>query len=133
MASIEFQQRAIPKKDGLGLSFFIFHSGVGGFVLAGWLISSFEALLVYLLLLPAMALQWAVNRRSCIINNLESWIRTGQWRDPHNCEEGAFLLTICESVFAVRPGRVALDRVSHGTVLSLWLLGLGHIYLLGIA
>jgi hypothetical protein len=126
MASIDIQETAGPKKDGLGLSCFVFHVGFGGFVLAGWLLSSTEALIVYMLLLPAMAVQWAINRRTCIINNLESWLRSGQWHDPGNREEGGFLAMLFEWVFAMRPSPNFLDRLSYTAVLFLWLLALGH-------
>lgn len=128
MASIDIQEAAGPRKDRLGLSCFILHLAVGAFALTGWLIASFDALMVYLVLLPAMATQWAVNRRSCIINNLESWFRTGHWHDPQNPEEGGFLLMIFDWVFAVRPSPVALDRLSYGVVCVLWLLGLTHLF-----
>ena len=133
MASIDFEQRVRPRKDGLGLSFFIFHSGIGEFVLAGWLISSYELLAFYLLLLPLMAMQWLINRGSCIINNVESWLRTGRWRDPDNCEEAAFLAITCEWLFALRPDPVRIDRLTYCAVLFLWLLGLGHVSLLAFA
>ena len=127
MASIDIQEPAGPRKDRLGLFCFILHLAFGGFVLAGWLISSYEALMAYLVLLPAMAIQWAVNRRSCLINNLESWIRTGYWHDPQNCEEGGFLLMISDWLFAIRPNPAAIDRFSYGVVFFLCLLALGHI------
>ncbi|HEX3485317.1 MAG TPA: hypothetical protein VHT51_09665 [Micropepsaceae bacterium] len=133
MASIDFQGAAGPRKDRLGVSCFLLHLTVGAFVLAGWLISSFDMLMAYLLLLPAMATQWAVNRRSCIINNLESWIRTGHWHDPHNCEEGGFLLMISDWLFAIRPSPTAIDRFSYGVVFFLWLLALGHVSWLALA
>jgi len=127
VASIDIQETAGPRKDGLGLSCFVFHVAFGGFVLAGWLVSSTEALLVYLVLLPAMAAQWAVNQRTCIINNLENWLRSGQWHDPANPEEGGFLAMLSEWLFAVRPSAIFLDRLSYAVVLFLWLLGLGHL------
>jgi hypothetical protein len=127
MASIDIQEGTGPRKDRLGLTCFVLHLGIGGFVLAGWMIDSYELLTVYLLLLPAMATQWAVNRRTCIINNLESWFRTGHWHDPRNCEEGGFLLMIFDWLFAIRPSPAAIDRLSYGVVFFLWLLGLTHI------
>ena len=127
MASIDIQERDAPKKDGLGLSLFALHLGVGGFVLTGWLLTSFEALTFYLVLLPVMAAQWALNRRSCLINNLESWLRTGRWRDPCSREEGRFLEMLCDRMFAMRPGPIAVDRLSYATVILLWLLALGHL------
>ena len=133
MASIDMQEAAGPRKDGLGLSCFLFHLAVGGFALTGWLLSSYTVLIAYLVFLPAMATQWAINRRSCIINNFESWLRTGHWHDPHNCEEGGFLLMISDWLFAVRPGPVAIDRLSYAVVGVLWLLGLTHLYWLPAA
>jgi hypothetical protein len=126
MASIDIQESAGPKRDSLGLSCFVFHLAVGAFVLAGWVISSSEALMFYLVLLPAMATQWAINRGSCIINNVESWLRTGRWRDPTNSEEGGFLLMLSDWLFTMRPSPVAIDRFSYAIVVFLWLLALGH-------
>jgi len=126
MASIDIQESSGPRRDKLGFSCFLFHLLVGGFVLVGWLISSYEALMFYLVLLPAMATQWAINRRSCIINNIESWLRSGRWRDPENPEEGGFLLMLCDWAFAMRPSPITLDRVSYAVVIFLWLLALGH-------
>jgi hypothetical protein len=75
-----------------------------------------------------MALQWIINRRSCLINNIETWLRTGRWRDPVvNPEEGRFLETLCDRLFALRPDPGAMDRMSYVVVVLLWLLGLGHL------
>jgi hypothetical protein len=126
MASIDIQETAGPKKDVLGLSCFTSHLALSGFVLAGWLIPSPALLLFYLLLLPVIAVQWSINRRSCIINNCESWLRTGRWRDANNCEEGGFLAMLCEWLLAVRPSAVFLDRLAYRAVFFLWLLGMGH-------
>ena len=126
MASIDIQESSGPRRDRLGLSCFVFHLMVGAFVLVGWLISSYDALMFYMVLLPAMATQWAVNRGSCIINNLESWFRSGHWHDPTNPEEGGFLLMLCDWLFTIRPSPLALDRFSYAVVLFLWLLALGH-------
>ena len=126
MAVVDLEERTGPRKDGLGVSLFVFHLTVGGFVLAGWLISSYEALTLYLVLLPAMAAQWCVNRGSCMLNNLESWFRTGRWRDDQNPEEGGFLIMLCDWLFATRPSPPTVDRFSYSVVLFLWLLALGH-------
>jgi hypothetical protein len=128
MASIDVQEREGWRKDGLGLSFLVLHLSIGGFVLTGWLISSFEALVFYLILLPLMAAQWVFNQRSCLINNFETWLRTGRWRDPcANPEEGRFLEALFDRLFALRPLPGAMDRLSYATVVLLWLLGLGHL------
>ena len=133
MALIDIQETRGPRRDGLGHSCLIFHLAVGAFVLAGWLISSTEALLFYLFLLPAMATQWAVNKGSCIINNIETWLRTGRWRDQESGEDGRYLAMLCDWFFAVRPEPAALDLFSYSVILVLWVLGLDHFYLLALA
>ena len=128
MASVDVQERESSRKDGLGLSFLALHLSIGAFMLTGWLISSFETLVIYLILLPLMAVQWAINERSCLLNNLETWLRTGRWRDQCvNPEEGRFLEMLFDRFFALRPGPSSMDRLSYAAVVLLWLLGLGHL------
>ena len=133
MASVDIQQAAGPKRDVLGLSCFTSHLALSGFVLAGWLIPSTAFLLFYLALLPSMAAQWSINRRSCVINNFESWLRTGRWHDANNREVGGFLAMLCEWLLAVRPSAIFLDRLAYCAVLFLWLLGAGHAFWLALA
>ena len=76
-----------PRSDRLGLSLFLAHLLISAYVLLGWSIPSPAALLFYLLLLPAIAAQWHINRGCCVINNLESWLRSGRGRDPGNGRE----------------------------------------------
>jgi len=133
MAWIDVQERMGPNRDGLGVSCLIFHLTVGTFILAGWLISSTEALLFYLALVPAMATQWAVNQGSCIINNIETWMRTGRWRDEERGEDGRFLVMLSDWLFAVRPDAGAVDRLSYSVLLVLWCLALAHFSVLTLA
>ena len=126
MSSIDFDHRnecqAGPRLDRLGFSFFITHVAIGAYILFGWLVSPAPALTIYLLLLPAIATQWYVNRGSCVMNNIESWLRCGRWRDPANPEEGGFVLMLCQWLFRARPHPVVLDRFCYATVVLLWVL-----------
>lgn len=130
MTSIDFGDRlapaAGPRSDRLGLSLFFLHLLISSYVLLGWSIPSPATLLFYLLLLPAIAAQWHVNRGCCVLNNLESWLRSGRGRDPDNKEEGAFLLMLSNWLFRIRPHPVLLDRFSYATVFILWLLAFSH-------
>ena len=126
MASIDYEDcrecQPGPRLDGIGFTFFVTHLAIGFYILVGWIVSSPPALVFYLLLLPLIATQWYVNRGSCVVNNMESWLRSGRWRDPSNPEEGGFLRMLCHWAFRVRPHPVVLDRFCYGTVLILWLL-----------
>ncbi|MSP95396.1 MAG: hypothetical protein EXR00_09010 [Alphaproteobacteria bacterium] len=129
MASIDIQEYAGPRQDRLGLGLFIFHIVVSLYVLFGWVMPS----LVYLVLLPLIGLQWRFNQGCCVINNFESWLRTGHWRDPDSKEEGTFLLMLCEWLGRVRPEPKVLDRTSYGTLTVLWLFGFGRFMWLAAA
>jgi len=136
MASIDQQERAVlpgPRTDGLGIGCFVFHMSVGIYVLVGWIVSCQPALLIYLGLLPAMATGWRLNRQSCILNNLESLIRSGRWRDPVNQEEGGFLLMLCGWLFKARPHPLLLNRFSYAAVSLLWMLAFSHFSWLSMA
>src|SRR3954469_5955555 len=136
MASLDQQERAAlagPRTDSLGMGCFLFHMSVGAYVIVGWMFSCQPALLFYLMLLPAMATQWRFNRRACILNNLESLIRSGRWRDPESQEEGAFLLMLCNWLFKARPHESSLNRLSYASVSLLWVLAFSHFSWLSMA
>ena len=82
------------------------------------------ALVFYLFFVPAVALQWQFNANACVLNNLESWLRSGQWRDPSNREEGAWLATLCRGLSAAfGPG---LWRSTSSPMPCFWRFGLWH-------
>src|SRR5689334_18537494 len=93
-AASTLPSHAAEKRDALGTACFWLHFAVMLTIVAGWLMPLRAALVFYLCFLPAVALQWQVNKNSCVLNNLEALIRTGSWRDPHNREEGAWLQTL---------------------------------------
>jgi hypothetical protein len=129
MASVDIQEQeyAGPRQDRLGLGLFIFHIAVSLYILFGWLSYPGTGLYFYVILLPAIAAQWHFNQGCCVINNFETWLRTGRWRDPCNREEGAFLMMICEWWWGVRPHPRILDRLSYGVVGVLWTLAMVHL------
>ena len=65
------------------------------YCLIGWVWPAGEGWrLVYAIYIPLIVLQWLLNNGVCVLNNIESWLTTGQWRNPGaNPEEGAFVLT----------------------------------------
>ena len=114
------------KRDLLGNFCFYLHFAVMIFVVLGWLVPWTPVLIFYLVLLPSMAAQWRFNKNSCVLNNTETWLRTGQWRDSRNVEEGAWLKTLAENVFGWKLVHWQVDAFTYSIVAILWLLGLGH-------
>jgi hypothetical protein len=115
------------ERDGLGWFCFVHHLAVMVYIVVGWLLPSKPALMFYVAFLPAVALQWRLNKDSCILNNVESLIRTGQWRDPSNREEGAWLLTLARDTIGLPVTARQVDIFTYVVLLALWLLGFGHL------
>jgi hypothetical protein len=136
MASIDvnetgYCERAVrPRTDILGRGLFIFHVLVGAYLIFGWLVPVAMALAFYMAVLPIIAVQWLINKGSCVLNNFESWLRHGNWRDARNAEEAGWLSMLAHWLFRWRASRKTLDALSYGTVAALWLLAFAHFSIL---
>jgi hypothetical protein len=111
------------RRDALGKAFLLLHIAILVYILIGW---ALPQVAFYVVFLPLMALHWPLNRNTCALNNLESLIRTGRWRDPRNCEEGAWLQTLILSVTGVTLTVRRTDLISYSLLTLLWALGLWH-------
>lgn len=115
----------VPKRDALGWGCFLFHVAVLIFIVTGWAMR--PVLIFYLVFLPAMVLQWRLNKGACVLNNLESLIRTGRWRNPANLEEGAWMRTLVHSATGLSFTVAHLDLIIYAVVAVLWGMGLWHL------
>ena len=117
---------AAQTRDLLGRTCFTLHFAVMIYIVTGWLAPSQAALLVYMVFLALVVFQWEVNKNACMLNNIESWLRTRRWRDPGNREEGAWLATLCENTLGYRPSAFFMNVFTRVLLLALWLVALGH-------
>ncbi len=117
----------LERRDLLGNFCFYLHFAVMLYIVAGWAVPFTAALAFYLVFLPAVTIQWQFNRNSCVLNNLESWLRSGAWRDPGNREEGAWLMTLIRTVtgLALQPWQV--DLITYGVMAVLWGAAFSHL------
>lgn len=94
------------------------------YALVGWAIR--PGLIAYLAFLPAMVMHWRLNKGSCVLNNCETLLRTGRWRNPANREEGAWVQCLLTDLtgFGVTPRQVSL--LSYLLVTMLWGLAWWH-------
>ena len=120
-----------PAHDLVGTVFLIFHLAVSIYILGGWLIPNASALVFYLAFLPIVAMQWQVNRGSCVIDNFETFLRTGRWRASARSSAGRFLSMLLLSAFGIRARPAHLDVVGYGGLAVLWLLAFRHLSVLG--
>ncbi|HEX3432070.1 MAG TPA: hypothetical protein VHT03_14410 [Rhizomicrobium sp.] len=115
------------RRDALAQGCFLLHFAVMVFIVFGWALPNAVLLLVYLAFLPAVVVQWQFNKNSCLLNNAESLLRTGSWRDPANTEEGAWLLGLVRSALGLELKPRQLDAFVYTVLVLFWGLGLGHL------
>jgi hypothetical protein len=121
------EDNKLPSRDFLGRACFWLHIAVLATIVAGWALPWRPALYFYLAFLPVMALHWALNANACVLNNLESLLRNGHWRDPANREEGQWLLTLVRGLTGLPFTPAQMDAISYGVLALLWGLGLWHL------
>ena len=126
-AASALPSRAAEARDALGNFCFYLHLGVMVYFLAGWAVPVRGVLIFYLFFIPMVAVQWRFNKNSCVLNNIESFIRTRQWRDPHNKEEGAWLMTLVHSATGITLTSFQVDLLTHAILAVLWCAGLSHL------
>lgn len=108
----------------------VIHYAVLGYGCVGWVVPDDGWLVFYLVFLPACALQWRLNRDTCILNNVETWLVTGRWRAPEaNPEEGGFIPAVVERVFGHRLDAAGTARLTYGLMALFGLLAAVHLVL----
>lgn len=104
------------------------HYAVLFFGLVGWLIPNQTVLAIYLATLAGLVLQWRINRDTCILDNLESWLRHGRFRAPEtNPDEGAFLANFVHRVTGIRFTRRAADVLIYACMAVFFVAGAVHL------
>jgi hypothetical protein len=117
------------KRDLLGHACFTFHFAVMIYIVAGWLVPWRPSLVFYALFVPAIYMQWLVNKDTCILNNIEGWMRTGHWRNREtNPEEGAWLLTLATNVTGIEVTARQINILTYSVLVLVWLLALARLF-----
>lgn len=98
---------------------FWLHFAVMLYIVFGWGAPR-ATLYFYLCFLPAVVIQWRFNRNSCILNNLESKLRTGNWRNPANPEEGAWLFTLVRTRLGIAVTARQMEIVNYLALAVFW-------------
>ena len=118
-------------RDALGQACFILHFAIMLYIVFGALAPWRGALYFYDIFLPAVAVQWLFNKNSCVLNNLETFMRSGRWRDPANEEEGAWLLTLARDTLGIQATPRQMDVFIYCALACLWAGGVAHLAALG--
>jgi hypothetical protein len=123
-ASVATEKRS---RDALGQFCFVLHLAIMIFIVSGWALPQRGVLVSYLVFLPAVVVQWQFNKSSCVLNNVESLLRTGRWRDAGNPEEGAWFQGLVLSVLGIELKPAHLNAFVHIALVLFWGLGLIHL------
>lgn len=99
----------------------VFHWIIVIYILTGWLASSVQWLMVYLVFVPIIVIHWRLNDNSCIINNIETLLVTGKWRNENNPEEGGFVHATFLKVLGWAPPARVFDQLIYVLMVVLWL------------
>jgi hypothetical protein len=116
------------KRDLLGNFCFYLHFAIMLYIVGGWAIPVHATLYFYLAFLPAVAAHWQLNKNSCVLNNIESFLRYGTWRAAENAEEGAWLMTLIKNVTGILLKAWQVDLITYGIMAMLWSAGFSHLY-----
>ena len=104
------------------------HYGVLAFGVVGWLIPSSTVLAVYLAMMAGLVLQWRVNRDTCVLDNIESWLAHGRFRAPGvNPDEGAFLANFVHRITGIRFTRRSADMLIYAFMGVFFAAGAAHL------
>jgi len=114
------------KRDLLGQFCFYLHFAIMLYIVGGWALPWKPLLGFYLGFLPLVALHWQINKNSCVLNNMESWLRHGTWRSEHNAEEGAWLMTLIRNLTGITLRAWQVDLLTYSVMAALWGAGLWH-------
>ena len=103
------------------------HMALVFYALLGWLMPSASWLVVHLIYMPMLVVVWLLNKGVCPLNNLESWLTTGRWRNPQNTEEGSFLVAIVERYLGLHPTQRQMDAITYALMGLVWVLSWLHL------
>ena len=67
------------------------HTALIPYCLFGWVVPNALWLKVHAIFVPLMVAHWWVNRNVCILSNLETYLRHGQWWRTEDANQGGWV------------------------------------------
>jgi len=99
------------------------------FIVLGWTVPVSAVLWAHLVLVPLILGIWYLNNCSCPLNNIESYLLKGLWRDPDNREEGSFVVVVVEQYLGMKPTQKTMDIITYAIMALAWVLSGVHLWL----
>lgn len=89
------------------------------FVIFGWILPSYSLLLIHLVFIPVMIGQWQLNQGTCILTNIENYLRGNQ--QVKNQQQGQFIKGILGKVFNPLPTDATIKKIVYVVIAISWL------------
>ena len=105
------------------------HLAILVFIILGWVVPVSAVLWAHVVLVPLILGIWYLNDCSCPLNNIESYLLKGLWRDPDNREEGSFVVVVVEQYLGMQPTQKQMDMITYGIMGLAWALSGVHLWL----
>lgn len=105
------------------------HMALVFFGLLGWIVPQNDWLIAHLIFIPGLLVVWRLNENTCPINNLETWLTTGRWRNPANVEEGGFVRAAVARYMGIELSETVMNNVIYGLMGLTWLFSWLHLWL----
>ncbi len=99
------------------------------FIVLGWAVPVNAVLWAHIILVPLILWIWYLNSCSCPLNNIESYLLKGLWRDPDNREEGSFVVVVVEQYLGMKPTQKTMDIITYAIMCLAWVLSGVHLWL----
>ena len=107
------------------------HKACIPYTLLGWVVPHATWLKIHAAFVPIMVLHWWLNRNVCILSNIESYLRHGQWWQRADSNQGGWVLNQVRAAtgwtpppsFATTLTYVALAASTASSLIHLWMLG----------
>jgi hypothetical protein len=115
--------------DGLRALMLLLHFAVIAYVCLGGQAESRIGLFAYVLLLPAIIMQWCLNWGTSIVSNIESLIRHGRWNDPDNPFEGRLFQALF-ALFGINLTQAQITVMVILTMMNFWIVAMFRMVLI---
>ncbi len=90
------------------------------YALFAWVWPAPPWLIAHLIFVPLLILQWRLNRDTCVLTNMVSWLRTGRWWDESDAAQGSWLASLIERVTGIALTARQIGWLTYGLLALSW-------------
>ncbi len=114
--TLRFQDLRTVTAGGIAL----LHYSLIPVMLLAWMVPSSTVLIAHLIAVPLLVLQWRLNGDVCLLNNVESWLRRGRWRDKADPDQGQWIRGIVARLTGIQLGPRGVSILVNSLLALSW-------------